>query len=216
MRQVCLTCVWLWLIALLDEACKPQRQCADHCCADPVAGCFGLCAVLCCVVCCVLCTPGTSPEWATLRYPENLTVSNMLYYLAAPTLTYQVCSFFWVEGLGPNLTSIAAAAAGLNLNFSGALLLLHPLCAQVNFPRSPRVRKRWLLRRVLELAAFTGLLLFIANQYLEPAVSNAMKPLNESDWLRVLERVLKLALPNLYAWLVRGTGGGVGRGLECG
>lgn len=104
--------------------------------------------------------PGTSPEWATLRYPENLTASNMLYYLAAPTLTYQI-----------------------------------------NFPRSPRVRKRWLLRRVLELAAFTGLLLFIANQYLEPAVSNAMKPLSESDWLRVLERVLKLALPNLYAWL---------------
>lgn len=82
----------------------------------------------------------------------------------------------------------------------------------MNFPRSPRVRKRWLLRRVLELAAFTGLLLFIANQYLEPAVSNAMKPLSESDWLRVLERVLKLALPNLYAWLVRGASDG-GRGL---
>lgn len=39
-------------------------------------------------------------------------------------------------------------------------------------------------------------------QYLEPAVSNAMKPLSESDWVRVMERVLKLALPNLYAWLV--------------
>jgi hypothetical protein len=77
------------------------------------------------------------------------------------------------------------------------------MCAlQVNFPRSPRIRKRWLLRRVVELAAFTGLLLFIANQYLEPAVSNAMKPLSQSDWWRVLERVLKLALPNLYAWLV--------------
>lgn len=55
---------------------------------------------------------------------------------------------------------------------------------------------------MLELGAFTGLLLFIANQYLEPAVSNAMKPLSQSDWWRVVERVLKLALPNLYAWLV--------------
>lgn len=79
----------------------------------------------------------------------------------------------------------------------------------MNFPRSPRVRKRWLLRRVFELAAFSGLLLFIANQYLEPAVSNAMKPLSQSDWWRVLERVLKLALPNLYAWLVRPRGGGL-------
>lgn len=64
------------------------------------------------------------------------------------------------------------------------------------------MRKRWLLRRVCELAVFSGLLLFIANQYLEPAVSNAMKPLSQSDWWRVVERVLKLALPNLYAWLV--------------
>jgi hypothetical protein len=28
-----------------------------------------------------------------LRYPENLTIANMLYYLAVPTLTYQVSSF---------------------------------------------------------------------------------------------------------------------------
>lgn len=86
-------------------------------------------------------------------------------------------------------------------------MLTQPLLAcitavlQVNFPRTDRIRKRWLLRRLLELACFTGLLLFIANQYLEPAVSNAMRPLSESDWVRVVERVLKLALPNLYAWL---------------
>lgn len=83
-----------------------------------------------------------------------------------------------------------------------------PLTLQVNFPRTPRVRKRWLMRRVFELACFTGLLLFISAQYLEPAVSNAIMPLSQSDWVRVVERVLKLALPNLYAWLVRGQGGG--------
>lgn len=31
-----------------------------------------------------------------LRYPENLTIANMLYYLAVPTLTYQVC---WLCGI---------------------------------------------------------------------------------------------------------------------
>lgn len=41
----------------------------------------------------------------------------------------------------------------------------------------------------------------MANQYLEPAVSNAVLPLSQSDWVRVLERVLKLALPMLYCWL---------------
>lgn len=38
-------------------------------------------------------------------------------------------------------------------------------------------------------------------QYLEPAVSNAIMPLSQSDYVRVLERVLKLALPMLYTWL---------------
>jgi hypothetical protein len=33
---------------------------------------------------------GAAAEWAVLRYPENLTIANMLYYLAVPTLTYQV------------------------------------------------------------------------------------------------------------------------------
>lgn len=83
---------------------------------------------------------------------------------------------------------------------------------QVNFPRTARVRKRWLMRRVFELACFTGLLLFLANQYLEPAVSNAMKPISQSDWIRVIERVLKLALPNLYAWLVSEWGWGPSKG----
>jgi hypothetical protein len=36
--------------------------------------------------------------------------------------------------------------------------------AQVNFPRSKRIRKRWLLRRLAELAVFTGIMLFITNQ----------------------------------------------------
>jgi diacylglycerol O-acyltransferase-1 len=93
----------------------------------------------------------------------------------------------------------------------GAKLLSGPLstplmfCAllliQVNFPRTERIRKRWLLRRLAELAVFLGLLLFMANQYLAPAITNSISPLNESDWIRVVERVLKLALPTLYCWL---------------
>jgi len=69
----------------------------------PVSGgsacqCWGWLLDVCCVcyVCGVLlCCVGSSAEWATLRYPENLTISNMLYYLAVPTLTYQVCRLFW-------------------------------------------------------------------------------------------------------------------------
>jgi hypothetical protein len=43
-----------------------------------------------CVAAAAACA-GAAAEWAVLRYPENLTIANMLYYLAVPTLTYQVC-----------------------------------------------------------------------------------------------------------------------------
>ena len=36
--------------------------------------------------------PNSPAEWALLRYPENLSVANLGYFMAAPTLTYQVAS----------------------------------------------------------------------------------------------------------------------------
>lgn len=34
----------------------------------------------------------------------------------------------------------------------------------MNFPTTPRIRKRWLMRRFIELACFFGLMLFIVTQ----------------------------------------------------
>ena len=36
--------------------------------------------------------PNSPAEWALLRYPENLSVANLGFFMAAPTLTYQVAS----------------------------------------------------------------------------------------------------------------------------
>ncbi|MEW5302591.1 MAG: hypothetical protein WDW36_005360 [Sanguina aurantia] len=95
-----------------------------------------------------------------LQYPESLTLPRLLYFLAAPTLVYQV-----------------------------------------NYPRTTVIRKKWLACRVFEaLIVFTALLIII-RQYLQPTVANSISPLQEMDWLRVAERVLKLAVPSLYAWM---------------
>nr|QID75817.1 diacylglycerol cyltransferase [Dunaliella salina] len=96
-----------------------------------------------------------------LRYPENVTVSNLIYFLALPTL-----------------------------------------CYQINYPRSPTIRKRWLARRVAELVLMLTLLSLLLQQYMIPAISNSMSPMRTMDWPRLCERVLKLALPNIYCWLV--------------
>ncbi|KAF4022136.1 hypothetical protein G4228_014093 [Cervus hanglu yarkandensis] len=49
------------------------------------------------------------------------------------------------------------------------------LCYELNFPRSPRIRKRFLLRRLLEM---------------------------DMDYSRIVERLLKLAVPNHLIWLI--------------
>ncbi|KAJ9518496.1 hypothetical protein QJQ45_018593 [Haematococcus lacustris] len=106
-------------------------------------------------------SPGSPAEWALLAYPENLTLSHLAYFLAAPTLSYQV-----------------------------------------NYPRTGTIRKKWLARRVGELVVMLTVLSLIVAQYVQPAVANSMGPLMQMDWLHIVERVLKLALPNMYCWLV--------------
>lgn len=96
-----------------------------------------------------------------ISYPDNLSLGNLAYFIAAPTL-----------------------------------------CYQPSYPRSPRFRGRWLVRRVGELLLFGGLMALIIEQYMLPAVSNSAKALFESrDPLQVAERLLKLSVPTLYVWL---------------
>ncbi|GCC18578.1 hypothetical protein chiPu_0017986 [Chiloscyllium punctatum] len=63
------------------------------------------------------------------------------------------------------------------------------LCYELNFPRSPRIRKRFLLRRMFEM-------------WLVPAIQNSMKPFKNMDYSRMIERLLKLAVPNHLIWLI--------------
>lgn len=77
-------------------------------------------------------------ETDDMVYPLNLTINNLGYFLAAPTL-----------------------------------------CYQLSYPRSPRFRFRWVLRRMLMFMASLGWMLFITEQYIEPTIENSLKPLQE-------------------------------------
>ena len=95
-----------------------------------------------------------------VAYPNNLTLLKFFYFLAAPTL-----------------------------------------CYQLSYPRSRRIRLRWMLRRLSMFFASLGLMLFFFEQYIEPTIDNSIKPLQLMDWMRMAERVLKLSIPTLYFWL---------------
>ncbi|XP_058515450.1 diacylglycerol O-acyltransferase 1 isoform X2 [Ochotona princeps] len=76
------------------------------------------------------------------------------------------------------------------------------LCYELNFPRSPRIRKRFLLRRLLEMLFFTQLQVGLIQQWMVPTIQNSMKPFKDMDYSRIIERLLKLAVPNHLIWLV--------------
>ncbi|KAD6795206.1 hypothetical protein E3N88_06102 [Mikania micrantha] len=74
------------------------------------------------------------------------------------------------------------------------------LCYQISYPRTAFIRKGWVLRQLIKLIVFTGLMGFIIEQYINPIVKNSRHPL-KGDILYAIERVLKLSVPNLYVWL---------------
>ncbi|KAK2496507.1 hypothetical protein MC885_013793 [Smutsia gigantea] len=76
------------------------------------------------------------------------------------------------------------------------------LCYELNFPRSPRIRKRFLLRRLLEMLFFTQLQVGLIQQWMVPTIQNSMKPFKDMDYSRIMERLLKLAVPNHLIWLI--------------
>ncbi|XP_036371818.1 diacylglycerol O-acyltransferase 1a [Megalops cyprinoides] len=76
------------------------------------------------------------------------------------------------------------------------------LCYELNFPRSTRIRKRFLLRRLFEMLFFMQLLVGLIQQWMVPTIQNSMKPFQDMDFSRMIERLLKLAVPNHLIWLI--------------
>uniref|UniRef100_A0A672KB47 O-acyltransferase n=1 Tax=Sinocyclocheilus grahami TaxID=75366 RepID=A0A672KB47_SINGR len=76
------------------------------------------------------------------------------------------------------------------------------LCYELNFPRSESIRMGFLLRRLFEMTYFISNVLSIVFQWMVPIIRSSMKPLQEMDYSRMTERLLRLAVPNHLIWLI--------------
>ncbi|OWA50350.1 Diacylglycerol O-acyltransferase 1 [Hypsibius exemplaris] len=76
------------------------------------------------------------------------------------------------------------------------------LCYELNYPRTPKIRKMFLAKRILEVLLLTQVELALAQQWLLPIMQNSVEPLRDSDWSKIVERLLKLALPNHIMWII--------------
>lgn len=95
-----------------------------------------------------------------VMYPDNLTASDLAYYLFSPTL-----------------------------------------CYELNFPRTDRIRKRFLLKRLLEVVIGANVVMGLFQQWMIPSVKNSLIPFSNMDVAKATERLLKLAIPNHFTWL---------------
>ncbi|XP_072936680.1 diacylglycerol O-acyltransferase 1 isoform X2 [Epargyreus clarus] len=95
-----------------------------------------------------------------VKYPDNLNLRDLFYFLLAPTL-----------------------------------------CYELNFPRTTRIRKRFLIKRIVELVFGVNLVLALFQQWMIPSMTNAVAPFSQMDIMRITERLLKLAVPNHLIWL---------------
>ncbi|XP_025836300.1 diacylglycerol O-acyltransferase 1 [Agrilus planipennis] len=99
-------------------------------------------------------------EQCLVHYPDNLTLKDLVYFILAPTL-----------------------------------------CYELNFPRTSRIRKRFLLKRIFEVLIGAQLIMVVMQQYMVPCVKNSLIPFSNMDVTLATERLLKLALPNHLLWL---------------
>uniref|UniRef100_A0AAY4CI86 O-acyltransferase n=1 Tax=Denticeps clupeoides TaxID=299321 RepID=A0AAY4CI86_9TELE len=76
------------------------------------------------------------------------------------------------------------------------------LCYELNFPRSARIRLGFLLRRLFEMLLLTQLLVGLIQQWMVPVIRSSMKPFEEMDFSRMVEHLLRLAVPNHFIWLI--------------
>jgi diacylglycerol O-acyltransferase 1 len=75
-------------------------------------------------------------------------------------------------------------------------------CYEANFPRTPKIRKSFVLRRLVELAFLVTLQFILIQQWIIPILQNSQIPFRESNLLKIIERLLKLAVPNHVCWLI--------------
>ena len=68
------------------------------------------------------------------------------------------------------------------------------LCYELNFPRTTRIRKRFLIKRILEVVIGINIVMALFQQWLIPSVRNSLVPFSNMEFTKITERLFKLAV----------------------
>ncbi|XP_076821748.1 diacylglycerol O-acyltransferase 1-like isoform X2 [Clavelina lepadiformis] len=76
------------------------------------------------------------------------------------------------------------------------------LCYETSFPRNPTINKVYLAKRVVETLFLFQLELALIQQWIVPVLRKAILPIHNYEGYVVMERLLKLSVPNHLIWLI--------------
>ncbi|CAF1656388.1 unnamed protein product, partial [Didymodactylos carnosus] len=91
-----------------------------------------------------------------------------------------------------------------NLSFKDLyyFLVAPTLCYELNYPRTRKIHKNFLARRLCEILFLSSLEYILVQQWIIPILRSIDRPLNELSTLTIIERLLRLAIPNHLIWLI--------------
>lgn len=100
------------------------------------------------------------------------------------------------------LDSLSIYPNNINLADICSYMIFPTLCYELRYERTERIRKRFLIKRIVELLVLLNLDIALVQQWIVPTVSNSVTPFRQMQYGVMLERLLKLAIPNHVIWLI--------------
>lgn len=76
------------------------------------------------------------------------------------------------------------------------------LCYEINFPKNDKIRFPFLFRRLLEIFILIQIEIILVQQWIVPNLEVALPKILERDSGYMLERFLRLVVPNNIVWLI--------------
>jgi diacylglycerol O-acyltransferase-1 len=91
-----------------------------------------------------------------------------------------------------------------NVNFPNLMYfcVAPTLTYQLNYPRTPKIRWRYVLTLVIRLIVTFIITAFSMQQYIKPTLASSLDAMQNTDFLQICETLLKLSIPNSYIWLL--------------
>lgn len=84
----------------------------------------------------------------------------------------------------------------------GMFMLFPTLVYQASYPRTSRIRKGWVAKRLFQFIVCLSLMAVIMEQFLVPTMMHSTQPLRDANFPKIMERLMKTAIPSLMLWLL--------------